>query len=176
MWLRVKFEFRQVILSPAFPVLLVFGMFHTISILLTHRYPEYRPEYPTTLSLIPTIEETFRLALMIVAVFYAGELVWRERDRRVHELIDAAPIPNWAYVVPKTMALALVLVSIVLCNVSAAIGLQLSLGFTDIELGKYLLWYVLPASFDMLLLAAVAILVQSLSPHKAVGWESWCSS
>ena len=170
MWLRTKFEFRQVILSPAFPVLLVFGMFHTISILLTHRYPEYRPEYPTTLSLIPLIEETFRLVLMIVAVFYAGELVWRERDRRVHELIDAAPIPNWAYVIPKTMALALVLVSILLCNASAAIGLQLSLGFTDIELGKYLLWYVLPESFDMLLLAAVAILVQSLSPHKAVGW------
>lgn len=170
MWLRTKFEFRQVILSPAFPVLLAFGMFHTISILLTHRYPEYRPEYPTTLSLIPLIEETFRLVLTIVAVFYAGELVWRERDRRVHELIDAAPIPNWAYVIPKTMALALVLVSVLLCNASAAIGLQLSLGFTDIELGKYLLWYVLPESFDMLLLAAVAILVQSLSPHKAVGW------
>lgn len=169
-WLRTKFEFRQVIFSPAFPVLLVFGMFHTISILLTHRYPEYRPEYPTTLSLIPLIEETFRLALMIVAVFYAGELVWRERDWRVHELIDAAPIPNWAYVVPKTMALALVLVSVLLCNVSAAIVLQLSHGFTDIEPGKYLLWYVLPDSFDMLLLAAVAILVQSLSPHKAVGW------
>ena len=170
LWLRMKFEFRQVILSPAFPVLLVFGMFHTISILLTHRYPEYRPEYPTTLSLIPLIEETFRLALMIVAVFYAGELVWRERDRRVHELIDAAPIPNWAYVIPKTMALALVLVSVLLYNVSAAIALQLAHGFTDIEPGKYLLWYVLPDSFDMLLLAGVAILVQSLSPHKVVGW------
>ena len=169
MWLRTKFEFRQVILSPAFPVLLVFGMSYTVTG-LTQRYPEYRPEYPTTLSLIPEIEEAFRLALMVVAVFYAGELVWRERDRRVHELIDAAPIPNWAYVVPKTMALALVLVSVVLCNVSAAIALQLSHGFTDIELGKYLLWYVLPDSFDMLLLAAVAILVQSLSPHKAVGW------
>jgi hypothetical protein len=170
MWLRTKFEFRQVILSPAFPVLLVFGMFHTISILLTHRYPEYRPEYPTTLSLIPLIEETLRLTLMLVAVFYAGEVVWRERDRRVQELIDAAPIPNWAYVVPKTMALALVLVSVLLCNVSAAIAVQLFEGFTDIEPGKYLLWYVLPDSFDMLLLAAVAILVQSLSPHKAVGW------
>jgi hypothetical protein len=170
LWLRTKFEFRQVILSPAFPVLLLFGMFHTISVLLLHRYPEYRPEYPTTLSLIPLMEETFRLTLMLVAVFYAGELVWRERDRRVHELIDAAPIPNWAYVVPKTMALALVLVSVLLCNVSAGIAVQLSEGFMNIELGKYVLWYVLPNSFDMLLLAAVAILVQSLSPHKAVGW------
>lgn len=170
LWLRTKFEFRQVIFSPAFPVLLVFGTFHTVSVLLLHRYPEYRPEYPTTVSLIPLIEETFRLTLMLVAVFYAGEVVWRERDRRMHELTDAAPIPNWAYVVPKTMALALVLVAILLCNVAAAIAVQLSEGFTGIELAKYVLWYVLPQSFDMLLLAAVAILVQSLSPHKAVGW------
>jgi ABC-2 type transport system permease protein len=169
MWLRVKFEFRQVILSPAFPVLLVFGMFQTV-FALAERSPAYQPEYPTTLSLIPEIEDAFGLVLMVVAVYYAGELVWRERDRRVHELIDATPIPNWAYVVPKTMALGLVLVSVLLCNVSAAVALQLSNGFTDIELGKYVLWYVLPDSFDMLLLAAVAILVQSLSPHKIVGW------
>ncbi|HEX6086588.1 MAG TPA: ABC transporter permease [Thermoanaerobaculia bacterium] len=170
MWLRMKFEFRQVILSPAFPVLMLYGMYITVFVLLTQRYPDYAPEYPTTLSLIPEIADAFRVALMIVAVYYAGEVVWRERDRRVHEIIDAAPLPNWAYVVPKTMALALVLVSMLVCNVAASIVLQLSLKFTNIELGKYLLWYVLPQSFDMLLLAAVAILVQSLSPHKAIGW------
>jgi ABC-2 type transport system permease protein len=170
MWLRMKFEFRQVILSPAFPVLMLYGMYVTVFVLLTQRYPDYAPEYPTTLTLIPEIEDAFRLVLMIVAVYYAGEVVWRERDRRVHELIDAAPLPNWTYVVPKTMALALVLVSMLVCNVVASIVLQLSLNFTNIELGKYLLWYVLPQSFDMLLVAAVAILVQSLSPHKAIGW------
>ncbi|HEX8254361.1 MAG TPA: aminopeptidase, partial [Thermoanaerobaculia bacterium] len=170
LWLRMKFEFRQVILSPAFPVLMAFGMYTTIFVLLTQRYPDYMPEYPTTLSLIPEIADALRLVLMIVSVYYAGEVVWRERDRRVHELIDAAPLPNWAYVVPKTMALALVLVSMLVCNVAASIALQLSLQFTNIELGKYLLWYVLPQSFDMLLVAAVAILVQSLSPHKVIGW------
>ncbi|HEX7154103.1 MAG TPA: ABC transporter permease [Thermoanaerobaculia bacterium] len=170
LWLRMKFEFRQVVLSPAFPVLMLYGMYLTVFVLLTQRYPDYAPEYPTTLTLIPEIADAFRLALMIVAVYYAGEVVWRERDRRVHELIDAAPLPNWAYVVPKTMALALVLVSMLVCNVAASIVLQLSLNFTNIELGKYVLWYVLPQSFDMLLVAAVAILVQSLSPHKFIGW------
>jgi ABC-type transport system involved in multi-copper enzyme maturation permease subunit len=170
LWLRMKFEFRQVLVSPAFPVLMAYGMYITVFVLLTQRYPDFRPEYPTTLTLIPEIEDAFRLVLMIVAVYYAGELVWRERDRRMHEIIDAAPLPNWAYVVPKTMALALVLGSMLVCNVAASIGLQLSLGFTHIELGKYLLWYVLPQGFDMLLLAAAAILIQSLSPHKAIGW------
>ena len=170
LWMRTKFEARQVIKSPTFPVLMAWGLYVTIFVLLTQRYPDYMPEYPTTLSLIPEIEDAFRVIPMIVAIYYAGELVWRERDRRVDELIDAAPLPNWAYVIPKTVALALLFVSMLLINVLAAIVLQLSLGFTDLELSKYLLWYVLPASFDSLLLAALAIFVQALSPHKAVGW------
>jgi len=170
LWMRTRFEFRQVIMSPTFPILMAWGMYVTIFVLLTQRYPDYRPEYPTTLSLIPEIEDAFRVIPLIVAIYYAGELVWRERDRRVHELVDAAPLPNWAYVIPKTTALAFVFVAMLVVNVAAAVVLQLFLGFTDVELGKYLLWYVLPASADSLLLAALAIFIQALSPHKAIGW------
>jgi ABC-2 type transport system permease protein len=170
LWLRTKFEMKQVFVHPAFPVLMAWGMYVTIFVLLTQRYPDWMPEYPTTLSLIPEIEDAFHVIPLVVAIYYAGELVWRERDRRVHELIDASPLPNWAYVVPKTAALGLVFLSMLLCNVLASVILQLSLGFTNVELGKYVLWYVLPASFDSMLLAALAIFIQSLSPHKAVGW------
>ena len=170
LWMRTRFEVRQVVLSPTFPILMAWGLYTTVFVLLTQRYPDFRPEYPTTLSLIPEIEDAFRVIPLIVAIYYAGELVWRERDRRVHELIDASPLPNWAYVVPKTIAMAILFVSMLLVTVGASVGLQLSLGFTDLELGKYLLWYVLPASVDMLLLTALAIFIQALSPHKAVGW------
>ena len=47
---------------------------------------------------------------------------------------------------------------------------QLLKGYTNFELGKYLLWYVLPTGFDMILLAVLAVFVQSLSPNKYVGW------
>ena len=72
--------------------------------------------------------------------------------------------------VPKTLAMAVVLTAMVLVNVAAAALFQLSAGSTEVELGKYLLWYVLPATWDALLLAALAVFVQALSPHKAVGW------
>jgi hypothetical protein len=62
--------------------------------------------------------------------------------------------------------MALVLMAIMLINVAAAVGFQLSTGFTDVELGKYLLWYVLPATWDVMLLAVLAVFVQALSPHK----------
>ena len=170
LWMRTRFEIRQVVLSPAFAVLMAWGLYTTFFVLLNQRDPDGRPTYPTTLSMIPEIEDVFRVIPLIVAIYYAGELVWRERDRRVHEIVDASPLPAWAYVVPKTLAMAVVLVSMLLVNVGASIVMQLSLDYAHLELGKYLLWYVLPEAWDMLLLAALAIFVQALSPHKTVGW------
>ena len=170
LWMRTRFEVRQVVVSPAFAILMAWGTLTTLITLLTQRDPDGRPTYPTTLSMIPEIEQGLGFIPLIVAIFYAGELVWRERSRRMHELVDAAPMPNWVHVVSKTLAMLLVLVSMLLVTVAASVGLQLSLGFTDLELGKYLMWFVLPGTWDMLLLAALAMFVQSVSPHKAVGW------
>lgn len=170
LWMRTRFESWQIVSSPAFPVLLAWGLFTTIVSLTTQRDPDGRPTYPTTLSLIPELQQGMELMPLLVAVYFAGELVWRERDRRMHEIVDASPIPNWAYVVPKALAMALVLVSIMLISVLAAVIVQLSLGYTQLELGRYLLWFVLPVTWDMFLLAAVAVFVHALSPNKVVGW------
>jgi len=168
--LRTRFEVKQVVRHPAFAVLMAWGAYVTGLVLLTQRDPDGKPTWPTTRSLIPEIDDPISTILLVIVVYYAGELVWRERDRRVDALIDATPIPGWAYVVPKTLAMGVVLASVLLASVLAAVLLQLSLGFTHLEPGKYLLWYLLPRSWDMMLLAALAILVQTLSPHKAVGW------
>jgi ABC-type transport system involved in multi-copper enzyme maturation permease subunit len=170
LWMRTRFETRQVLLHPAFAVLMAWGTYITGLVLLTQRDPDGRPTYATTRSLIPEIDDPISTILLVVAVYYAGELVWRERDRRMDPIIDATPMPSWAYVVPKTLAMAIVLVSVLVVSVAAAIAVQLSLDYTQLEIGKYLLWYVLPRAWDMLLLAALAVFVQALSPHKAVGW------
>ncbi len=169
LWMRMRFEVKQVVRSPAFVVVMAWGLF-TTWYALSARDSIGRPTYPTTLTLIPVLKDAFAQILLVIAIFYAGELVWRERDRKIHEIVDATPLPNWAYVVPKTLAMAIVLLAIMLTNVATSVIFQLSLGFTDVELGKYLLWYVLPATWDMLLLAALAVFIQALSPHKIVGW------
>jgi ABC-type transport system involved in multi-copper enzyme maturation permease subunit len=168
-WMRTRFEVKQVILSPAFIIVIAWGLITTCYVLVT-RDATGRPTFPTTVTLIPLITDAFTMILTVIAIFYAGEVVWRERDRRVHEIIDATPLPSWAYVVPKTLAMALVLIGIVMINVTASIVFQLASGFTEIELSKYLLWYVLPTTWDMLLLAVLAVFVQALSPHKTIGW------
>ena len=127
------------------------------------------PTIPVTTAVIAMLG-VFGLIPVIVAIYYGGELVWRERERRVHELVDATALPNWAYLVPKTIALTLVLVAMLCVSVLAAMLVQLAKGYADLEPGKYLLWYILPQSVSMFLIAVLAIFVQALSPSKYVGW------
>jgi ABC-2 type transport system permease protein len=170
LWMRTRFEVKQVALSPAFVVLMAWMLLTTLITLIAQRDPDGKPTYPTTLSMIPELENGLGFVPLIIAMFYAGELVWRERSRRMHEIIDTAPMPNWTYVVSKMIAMALVLFTILLATVVASVILQLYLGYSELEVGKYFLWYVVPRAWDMVLLAALALFVQAVSPHKTVGW------
>ena len=167
---RTRFEIKQVLKSPAFVLLMVWAAFLTNFALITDRDPDGRPTFPVTALTLPDLKEIFLIIPMIVVIIYTGELVWRERDRRMHEIMDSAPHPNWAYVVPKTAAIALLLFAVFTISALVTAGLQLSLGYTRIEPGTYLLWYILPMTWDAMLVAALATLVQVLSPHKFIGW------
>jgi len=167
---RTRIEVRQVFRSPAFIVLMAFGLFNTITGLWFGGDIYGTQPYPVTFLLIPTLQGGFGLIPIIIAIYYAGELVWRERDRRMHEIIDATPLPNWAFAVPKIIAVALVLIATFAISVLAAMLVQLLKGYTHFELGKYLLWYILPMSWDAILLAVLAVFVQALCPNKYLGW------
>ena len=43
-------------------------------------------------------------------------------------------------------------------------------GYTAIEVDKYLLWFLLPLSVDMLMTAILAVFLQALSSSKYMGW------
>jgi aminopeptidase N len=166
---RIRLEMQQIFRSPAFLVLLIMGLLMSVTSLWGQTGQYGTPAIPVTRTMIQGLR-IFSLFPFIIAVYYAGELVWRERDRRVHEIVDATPIPGWSYVVPKTIALSLVLLSTLVISVLAAILVQLGNGFTDIELSKYLFWYLLPVGADAILLAGFATFVQAASPSKYVGW------
>jgi aminopeptidase N len=171
LWARTRFEMKQVFRSPAFMVLLVLGVVNVMGFLALGGPKVFGARtIPVTRSVVPLLEGAFTLFPIIIAIYYAGELVWRERDRRFHEILDASPIPNWAYVVPKAAAVALVLLATMIIAVAAAMAIQLVKGVSDLELEKYLLWYILPRTIDVTLIAVLAVFLQAVSPNKYIGW------
>jgi aminopeptidase N len=167
---RTRFEMAQVFKSPAYVVLLLLGLFNSFAALVFGAELQGAALYPVTRWVIGTLNGAFSLIVIIIAIYYAGELVWRERERRTHEIVDSTAVPDWAFVVPKTLAIALVLLSTLVVSVVAGVVAQLIAGYTDFQFGKYLVWYVLPYAVDWTLLAVLAVFLQAVSPHKFIGW------
>lgn len=167
---RIRFEMAQVFKSPAFFVLMLVGLLNASGGLLFANQIYGTAAHPLTFAVIQILFGTFAIIPVIIAIYYAGELVWRDRDRKMHEIIDATSLPNWAYLIPKTLALSAVLFGTVVISMVGAVLIQLARGQTNVELGQYFAWYLVPLTLDMILLAVLAIFVQGLSPNKYVGW------
>ncbi len=156
--------------SPAFFVLLAVGVFNSfggMSGTVEFRGTVY---FPVTRVMVQTLVGAFSIIPIIIAIYYAGELVWRDRERRIHEIVDATVAPDWAFMVPKVLAITLVLLACYVVAVLTAILFQLSHGYTAVQPMAYLLWFVLPGLIGSVLLAALAVFVQALVPNKYLGW------
>lgn len=167
---RTGFEMALIFRSPAFAVLMVLGAFNAIASLLFAGEIYGAPTLLVTRSVIEILTGAFGLISIIIAIYYAGELVWRDRERRTHEIVDSTSTPDWTFLVPKVLGLTLVLVATLVVASLAGMAVQTYKGEVAYELDKYLLWYILPEAVSYSLLAALAIFVQALSPNKFVGW------
>ncbi|WP_420605219.1 ABC transporter permease/M1 family aminopeptidase [Novosphingopyxis sp.] len=169
-WLRLKTEILLVLKSPGLIVLLLIALIYTASALYFSQTTYGTPSYPLTADVITTVMVGMFVFILIVAVFYGGELVWRERDTRISEIVDSTPTPGWVIFVPKILAILAVLLTMTITGMLTGIVYQLIRGAEQIDLGAYLAWYVLPQSLDLLLIAILAVFAQVVSPNKYIGW------
>ena len=169
---RTRLDMGQVFGSPAYFVLLALGALLSVGNLwFATELSLYGGQvYPLTRVMIDALGGGFTAIALIIAVYYAGELVWREQDKKTHEIIDATPTPDWAFVAPKVAAIALVLVSTLLVSVLLGVAMQAIKGFDRFDLPKYLWWYLIPEAADLVIMAVLAVFVQAVVPHKFWGW------
>ena len=165
-----RFDMRLVFKSPAFFVLLAIGIVNAYGAMyqtLEFRGTEY---FPVTRVIITALQGAFSIIPLIVAIYYAGELVWSDRERRIHEIVDATAAPDWAFIVPKVLAITLVLIALLVVASLTGALFQITHGYFRVQPLAYLMWFIVPGAISSLLLAMLAIFVQTLSPHKFVGW------
>jgi len=165
-----SFDMGFVFRSPAFFVLLGIGLLNAgASVFYTGEF--YGSEsYPATRLMVQALQGAFNIIPIIIAVYYGGELVWRDRERRLHEIVDATAAPDWSHLLPKVVAIALVLIATSLVAVFTGMAVQLAKGYTRLEPAAYALWFVLPTVIGALHLAVLSVFVQVLVPQKFIGW------
>jgi ABC-2 type transport system permease protein len=172
LWELTKVDMAFVFRSPAYLVLVAIGLLLAVGAVIYTGDILGSSSYPVTRLMVTALSGGFAIMPSIIAVYYAGELVWRDRDRRMHEIIDSTAAPDWTHLVPKTLAIALVLLSTVLIGVLAAIGFQACSGFFRFEIGAYLAWFVWPMTVFAIQIAVLAVFIQVLVPQKFLGWAA----
>ncbi|HWM89412.1 MAG TPA: M1 family aminopeptidase [Thermoanaerobaculia bacterium] len=128
--------------------------------------------FPTTARMTAWLtdpQDGFWLLIPMLIVFFAGELVWREREARLSEIADAAPAPDWVSFVGKLIGLSSVLVLLQALIMAAAMLVQVRMGYHLFETGLYariLFGFQLP---DYLLFVLLALAVHAIVNHKYIG-------
>jgi ABC-2 type transport system permease protein len=110
-----------------------------------------------------------RIIIPLIIIFWSGELVWREREARLSEIVDAAPLPEWVLFLGKFLGLGLVLVVCMAIWMMVGLLVQASMGYDKFEIELYLQILFGLQLADYLLLALLALVVHVVVDQKYVG-------
>lgn len=168
-------SFRAIARSRAGLALLVVLPLLTVLVVLDQMSFSGVPLIPGTARVVaeltaPLTAELSRWVIVpLFFVFFAGELVWRERDAGLDEIVDAMPVSGWAPLLGKLLGLALVLAAFTAMQTIAGMAAQAILGHTEFEIGLYLKILFGLQLPEYLLFAALALAVHVVVDQKHVG-------
>jgi ABC-type transport system involved in multi-copper enzyme maturation permease subunit len=109
------------------------------------------------------------LFMIVLLTFFSGELVWRERQVRLDQVLDASPVRDWSVLLGKYTAMVLMLLALATVSMLGSMAVQVLKGYPHIDLPVYALYVYLTDVPGWLTMTALAFLVQSLVPRKAIG-------
>ncbi|WP_165963551.1 ABC transporter permease/M1 family aminopeptidase [Hymenobacter radiodurans] len=133
------------------------------------------PLFPTTQQVVYFLTnavgdvKTPWIIIPLLIVYFAGELVWREREAGLSEITDTAPVPEWVLLGGKFLGLGLLLVTWMALLLLGGMLLQIILGYQNFEVGLYLKTLFGLQLIEYLLFALLALVVHVLVNQKYVG-------
>lgn len=161
---RIWLEAGQLVRTPAFAVLVLLGLASAIARLWTPAL-----DGAALHELLGRLIASFQLVPITVMLFFSGELYWNERATGMAPLVAASAVPAPVLYLGKLAALAMILLALALATGVAAGALHV-VGGGPGEVTGIVLLYILPKWVDWMMFAALALLIQALSPNKLSGW------
>ncbi|HET7435510.1 MAG TPA: M1 family aminopeptidase [Thermoanaerobaculia bacterium] len=126
--------------------------------------------YPVTHLMVDAIDGSFGIFALIIAAFYAGDIVWRERSLKLGEVYDAMPQPTWVSWGSKLTALVAVLFSTLAAAILTSMVIQAAHGYYNFELGVYIKGVFMETGLWLLMISGLAFVMQVLFNQKFVGF------
>ncbi|HEV8200527.1 MAG TPA: M1 family aminopeptidase [Candidatus Polarisedimenticolia bacterium] len=167
---QARLETRSVLRGIPFVIMTLFGLVNVTGATLTVESIAGTPVWPVTAILLPNIIGSFILVVLLVLIFYSGDLVWRERTLRMSEMFDALPMPTWTVWTAKLTALAVSIVALMTAVTATGVAVQSYRHYTNYELPVYFKGLFVLAGSHFLFLAVACLFFQAVCNNKFVAW------
>jgi ABC-type transport system involved in multi-copper enzyme maturation permease subunit len=169
-----RFELKSLVKTPVFIVILAAAMLNCcVSLAMSTGEAFGNKTFPVTYQMAQIIQGTLYMFLIAIITFFAGQLVWRDRDERMDEIQDSLPMRDWLLYTSKFSALALSIFAILSTTIAVGVAVQAYRGYTRFQFGLYAEEILLRDFTLMVMLAVAAFLCHVLSPNKYIGYFSF---
>jgi len=165
----VALYFRETVKNIYFGVLVLAGLMFMIFASTTSGDIFGTSTWPLTFQMTGLLNGSFSLFMLIIVTFYGGELVWREREHRLDQIVDGTPVPTWLPMLAKLGALLLVPVLLQAVLMLCGTGIQASKGYFRFEPWLYVQEMFGIELLNYWIVCALALAVHGIVNHKYVG-------
>lgn len=134
----VREEVRLIVKSFSFLILILSAVLFVLA--MSTEMDRYlgTMSYPLTYAVLELLGRSFELFAIIIIIFFSGEMVWRERELRVEQLLDSSPVPTWVRFLSKVGAAIVIHFLLMFVLLVCCILVQVSQGYYNFEISQYL--------------------------------------
>ena len=162
-------EFRQAFLNVKFLLILLCGILFLVLVSSQVGKIYGTRTFPVTYQVLDITRSSFQLFITILTVYYAGELVWKDRDKSFFEIIDSKPVSNLYFYATKLFSLIFLQIFFAVLIFVTGILIQIVNKYYFFELGVYFqslfVYFLIPNLF----ICVLALFAQTISKSKFIG-------
>ncbi len=169
-WQLSSFDFREIVLSWSFISIVLGGL-----LAIFFQQAEMNAAYgfkllPMTWKMLHIPSFIYAGLVNLITFLFAGLLLHRARLHRMNHLIDINPLPNWAFLLSKVIALVKIQMLLLSFIIIAGVTVQIINGFYDFQFGLYFFEVYGLYLIHFIIWVCLAICIQSLLSNPYLGF------
>ncbi len=169
--LRLKHEYLRTIKSTPFVIMM--GIFIALFglVLWASQVAIPDPVIPTSSFIVQLVLNSLAIPVLIVMVFFGGDIIWREKTVGINEILDATPVSNSSLLGAKWGALTLVLFTMILVGIIFGMTAQAIMSGGEVAVNPmiYFKTGLLAFGVSFTLQAFLVMFIQNFMPNRIVG-------
>lgn len=166
----MRFESKRIIKGYFYLVMLVLGAVLAYFTTSFNSLIFGTEVYPVTYNIVGQTGSMFQFMLSILIVFYAGNLVFNEKQFKVDELVGASPVKSSTLVVGKYLGLLIAVALGLLAAMLTGIVIQSLKDYYNFEVGQYLLSLYGRTFVNLAIVTAMCFIIQLSVSNKYIGF------